>query len=323
MSVGFSSGLLAACLMLAACGGSGVPSDRLNDTWLWNGSDWDEANATTPPPPRDEATVVYYGTTRQVVLFGGMQGSDVLNDTWTWDGRRWTLQHPKTSPSPRFGAVMVFDAARGVVILMAGRGASPSYTNFNEMWTWDGSDWRLLPAPAPFSGFDGEIGYDTASARVVAVTCCLSAKTVTWTWNGLTWQRLRPLHEGGGYFMYGDRASGRLTAMADRVLTWDGADWVEGPQIIKPKKTGMLGPTWPAGFAYDAQRGLVVAFGGRSCQGGAWDESWTWDGASWNLIRPQHRPPGRSSTYMAFDLARGVVVMFGGGTSNGCGGLGA
>ena len=332
--VRFSSGVLAASVMLVACGGSGGPSDRLSDTWLWNGSDWAEVHSTTYPPPRDEATVAYDGASQQVVLFGGKRDGQMMNDTWTWDGRSWTLQHPKTSPSPRFGAVMVYDAAHGVLIMIGGLGDSPSFTP-NEMWAWDGSEWRLLSVPAPFSGLDVAFGYDPATHRVVAAVPCCIGNTVTWTWSGSSWTQAAPPQELTGHFdfVYADRTSGRLTAIAalgqtfvdmtEHLLTWNGANWMMGPEIAVPKKTGILGPTWPAGFAYDVQNGLLVAFGGRSCQGSAWDETWTWDGTSWNLVQPQHRPPGRSSAYMAFEATRGTVMMFGGDTSNGCGGIGA
>ena len=78
----------------------------LNDTWLWDGSNW------TPVPPigpsgRYGHAMAYDSAHSEVVLFGGADANNasvptVLGDTWIWDGSKWTQKFPQTSSPPRF-----------------------------------------------------------------------------------------------------------------------------------------------------------------------------------------------------------------------------
>ena len=69
----------------------------LNDTWLWNGSNWTQANPTVSPDPRAAHALVYDAAHNKVVLFGGTSSStNRFGDTWTWDGTNWTNVTPPT-----------------------------------------------------------------------------------------------------------------------------------------------------------------------------------------------------------------------------------
>ena len=346
MSGRFLPALLAASLLLAACGNTTVSTtDALSDTWLWNGSDWVQAQSTTTPPPRSASAFAYDDATKQVVLFGGVKydSNDRMNDTWTWDGDSWTLQHPKTSPSPRSHAAMVYDPALHSLLLFGGTfaGIFCRYESDPEVvpcrpstdvWAWNGSDWKQLSAKflATWMGFVGSgIAYDYPSRRVVAVGCCGTDTGIeTWTWDGSTWKQ-QPFQNVGCCFdfIFNDRVSGRLSAIANfqlsdgsldkYLLRWSGVVWVRGAQIVLPRTPKSPYDSWPAGYAYDAQRGEVVALGG-GCPDSPGMETWTFDGSTWNLMRPQHEPPARYQAYTTFDAARGTVVMFGGVDNSSC-----
>jgi hypothetical protein len=81
-------------------------SSPLNDTWIWDGTDWSqELDLTLSPPPRLAAGVaVLQG---QLVLFGGTNndGND-LEDTWIWDGTQW-FQGPTVGPTDRAWPAMI------------------------------------------------------------------------------------------------------------------------------------------------------------------------------------------------------------------------
>ena len=65
--------------------------------------------------------------------------------------------------------------------------------------------------------------------------------------------------------------------------------------------------------AYDTSRDRVVLFGGESsATGPALDDTWEWDGGTWLLRTPQHRPPARHGHALAYDPLRRRVVLFGG-----------
>ncbi|MBK9386122.1 MAG: hypothetical protein IPN34_15020 [Planctomycetes bacterium] len=72
-------------------------------------------------------------------------------------------------------------------------------------------------------------------------------------------------------------------------------------------------PRYLHAMAYDSARGVTVLFGGTHATTGALlNDTWEWNGTTWNLRAPSMRPPSRNMHAMAYDAARGVTVLFGG-----------
>jgi hypothetical protein len=65
-------------------------------------------------------------------------------------------------------------------------------------------------------------------------------------------------------------------------------------------------------MAYDAARQRVVLFGGVDQARRYLDDTWEWDGVSWQQVFPKTRPGPLIGHAMAYDAARGEIVMFGG-----------
>ena len=74
------------------------PPVFFDDTWIWNGTSWTEANPAVSPPARWAATMAAGRGNGQIVLFGGSGETT----TWTTPGcgtaRRGRRRHPATSP---------------------------------------------------------------------------------------------------------------------------------------------------------------------------------------------------------------------------------
>lgn len=73
----------------------------VDETWVWDGTDWTQQKTGQSPEPRSFAGMAAAGG--QVVLFGGgnFGGSFVSpSGTWTWDGATWTKQ-TGSGPGPR------------------------------------------------------------------------------------------------------------------------------------------------------------------------------------------------------------------------------
>jgi hypothetical protein len=163
-------------------GGLGPNGTTLNDTWIWNGSNWIQQNPTNSPSPRAAAAVslspVAHGQSSNqnsnqnsngefdVVLFGGLSSLNLvtgeLNDTWIWNGSNWIQQNPTNSPSPRAAAaISLSPVAHGQssnqnsnqnsngefdVVLFGGlQGAN----SLNDTWTWNGKTWTRVLDPKP------------------------------------------------------------------------------------------------------------------------------------------------------------------------------
>ena len=72
-------------------GGAEIDSDvtLLNDTWLWDGNQWDQVEAEGPPV-RVHPAMAFDAMRGKVVMTGGSNApSTVLSDTWEWDGQAW------------------------------------------------------------------------------------------------------------------------------------------------------------------------------------------------------------------------------------------
>ncbi|GMU80430.1 MAG: hypothetical protein AMXMBFR47_03010 [Planctomycetota bacterium] len=65
------------------------------------------------------------------------------------------------------------------------------------------------------------------------------------------------------------------------------------------------------GMVYDAQRGVVVLFGGYRGGFGFYDDTWEWDGLNWAQVTTTG-PSARGNFAMAYDTARNKTVLFGG-----------
>src|SRR6266478_5462766 len=123
----------------------------LNDTWLWNGSNWRNLtplpNTSPSPPVRGFASMAFDSLHTEVVLFGGQSFNFPFNlaDTWIFNGTTWRQVLPSRSPSGRFGASMAFDEKTQRVILFGGQGG-PNNTTLNDTWAWNGNTWTQLPA---------------------------------------------------------------------------------------------------------------------------------------------------------------------------------
>lgn len=73
----------------------------VDETWVWDGTDWTQMTPSQAPPARSFAAMATAG--EQVVLFGGGSFGGDFQDpagTWVWDGSNWTEQ-TGPGPSPR------------------------------------------------------------------------------------------------------------------------------------------------------------------------------------------------------------------------------
>jgi hypothetical protein len=87
--------------------------------------------------------------------------------------------------------------------------------------------------------------------------------------------------------------------------TWSGTDWHQQHPVHQPSGGTAAG-------AYDARRGVVVAF--------IENQTWTWNGSDWAQQHPARSPDARYFASAAYDPEVGKVMLFGGkiyGTVNG------
>jgi hypothetical protein len=111
---------------------NGIPKD-LNDTWVWNGTDWEELSPPHSPSARSSASIAYDAAAARLILFGGYtQGGATLGETWAWNGADWE-EVATANPPARSIASMAYDVPTEQLVLFGGAGATG---NFQDTWTF-------------------------------------------------------------------------------------------------------------------------------------------------------------------------------------------
>ncbi|SHN23391.1 immunoglobulin-like domain-containing protein [Gracilibacillus kekensis] len=94
---------------------------------------------------------------------------------------------------------------------------------------------------------------------------------------------------------------------------WDGNTWEE--------KTKSTDEEWPAvraypSVVYDQANGYVLMFGGLDNDDNRLDDTWIWDGETWEQLNPVDSPTPVDSASITYDAANQEVVLFGGMIEN-------
>lgn len=174
----------------------------VNDTWVWNGSNWTQKFPSLSPPAVESGAMVYDSTQSQIVLFGGSSSHTstcvtFMNQTWVWNGATWTEKFPATPPPARGGHGLVYDSAHRQVVLFGGMPSQCMTNSFapptvdGDTWVWDGSNWtRKYPANSPPAREGPGIVYDSAENQIVLFGGDDGNGNLfgdTWVWNGDNW----------------------------------------------------------------------------------------------------------------------------------------
>jgi len=236
---------------------------RVNDTWVWDGTNWTQRFPSKKPSARDEHAMVYDPAGRQVVLFGGFAGTWAwgegwvpLADTWVWDGINWTEKSPTNKPPARERHAMAYDAARGQVVLFGGLGARGP---LNDTWTWDGTTWtQKSPANKPPAREGHAMAYDAARRQVLLFGGDDSRTprllNDTWVWDGSNWVQQFPANSPPAR----DSHAMAYDAARDQVMLFGGAPgvgWVADTWVWMPRTPPLGGVTVTASLRADPSSG--------------------------------------------------------------------
>ncbi|MCR9246056.1 MAG: hypothetical protein NXI31_13575 [bacterium] len=226
-------------------GGDGGNRYALDETWIWNGTDWSQA-ATLQSPGGLGRHGMAFDTTRQVtVLFGGRNDSwfplTQSDATWEFSSGNWTQVFPSTRPPSRIAPAMSHHPVTGAVIMFGGQDLQG--LGLDDTWTFDGTDWTRInttgPRPTP-----------RMNARMVPVlnrNLCL---------------------------LFGGEDPVTNQILND---TWehDGTNWVQVQTFdrLLPARHSMA-------IAHDIVRDRIVAFGGKTSNSALRNDTWEY-GAHW------------------------------------------
>ncbi len=248
---------------------------KLNDTWLWDGSNWTPQHPQTSPSVREGMAMAFDSQHGQAVMFGGFDGNfNELNETWVWEGSNWTEKFPQTSPTGRFAQAMVYDSAHGQVVMFGGVDANFDY--LNDTWLWDGSNWtQQHPHTSPPGRWAPAMAFDAGHGQAV---------------------------------LFGGQGA---TAVLNDTWVWDGSNWTQKSPQPSPSTRAYLAMAYDSAhtqvilFGGDPETSLSLG-------PDAVNDTWVWDGSNWTQKALQTSPPSRSISALAYDSAHDVSVLFGG-----------
>lgn len=140
----------------------------LNDTWLWDGTNWTQATPATSPPARNRFGMTFDAGHSQAVLFGGRNASSgYLGDTWTWSISAAVTPPPGpaiTSVESASGFGGFSSVAPGSWVEIYGSNLAP------EKGQWAGSNFNGNNAPTSLDGVEVLIGGQNAFVEYISST---------------------------------------------------------------------------------------------------------------------------------------------------------
>ena len=186
----------------------GLVPPPLNDTWVWDGTNWTQQHPATSPLTVLSPALAYDAARQKLMLFGGTYADTTpvrkeLNDTWEWTGTNWVQLHPQSSPSLFENSNgqkilysyphMVYDPQSQHIFLLFGGDDPNNNTGLQTSWEWDGANWTKTSVGGPPNGSDqGTLIYDAKMQAVLEVTVVeqptsTSFDTTLWKWNEQSW----------------------------------------------------------------------------------------------------------------------------------------
>jgi len=238
-----------------------------NDTWEWDGTDWQKMTPEHIPSPRAYHAMAYDAKRGVILLFGGQDiNGNALDDTWIWDGNDWTQVFPKTDPPERRGAQLFYDPQKSKIILAGGFTYPDEEANmYADTWEWDGKNWRLLFSDIKeFDIRNTAVAYDPVQQQTIVYD--INKLSI---WSDGYWDESFPETQPPSRYatpIASDPISGKTLLFGgthDGVQlndTWllDGGTWVElNPELIPSKRDDHV-------MFFDPIRNSFILYGGFS-----------------------------------------------------------
>jgi hypothetical protein len=220
---------------LSSSGSSGLAAS-------WNGSTW--RIQTTPSPAKTASTslsAVSCSSARACELAGSFEvnQADIPHAlAEDWNGSAWAIQAAAAPPGPAGSALSAVSCVSATFCEAVGEHGNRLGTQSNLAEGWNGTAWKIQPAPSPQSKFGAGDDF-FGSVSCASASFCeavgsgpngMSAEL----WNGTSWTLQNRPGSGGVQGQYVSCPSVTFCMSSDsfgRVDTWNGSSWSAGTDI--------------------------------------------------------------------------------------------
>ncbi|MBL0219906.1 MAG: DUF4215 domain-containing protein [Myxococcales bacterium] len=302
-------------------GGIAANGQRLDDLWMWNGSNWAAITILgTGPAARSDAAMAYDSGLGVLVLFGGRTATGYLGDTWILRDGAWRQLPPGGQPPARSGASVAYDPRIGGVMLHGGEDLLGLRV---DTWVFRADAWEHVGDGPPRAG--AAVAYDPSSETLFVRGGRSSPSELSnelWTWSYTQgWNSL-------GGVTVPPRENETLSAMFDLSIVvlvggvdlegtiTDEINWMKnGNDFLLAPASSSPTPRASAGLAYDPVRGVTVMYGGTD-GADTFPETWEWNGLSW-----RSRGAGPTGVYrpaLVYEPKERVMLALGGSAQAQC-----
>lgn len=136
-----------------------------NDTWSYNGVQWEQIATGRAPSPRQLATAAFDPIHDNLVLFGGRAENGArLGDTWLFEENEWHLT-AENGPSPRSSHAMVYDDSEMSIMVYGGYDGNM----LSDTWLWFGGRWQQMETSEGPARLHAAMVYDRQRSGTLVV----------------------------------------------------------------------------------------------------------------------------------------------------------
>ncbi len=290
-----------------------------NETWLFDGTAWQQAPTPTGMANRSGHKLAFDLVRQRTVLFGG-NNSNSLAETWEWDGALWTRITPAQSPSPRTHSAMAFDLARNRMVVYGG--SSVFNANLGDTWEYDGQTWIPIATNAQPGRRHGHgLAYDLGRNRIVMFGGENGTPfNDTWEYDGVDWTLRTPANAPSPRLHFGmtydwSRAVTVVAGGALNIYTgetgdtweWDGTDWNQRTPLSTVPARRNAAMT----FLLSWNRSVLWGGGVGSNGVAVVNETWTYGGAAQATVTSRGQGCAGSAGVPSLAAANGQLPWLG------------
>lgn len=298
-------------------GGICADSTEADETWEWDGSNWNKVTLTSPAIRVFGGAVDNDYARNFVFMFGGQPIAGVpLANSYIYAEGAWLAFIDPLVPAPRSLFIFNTDPAENTIRLYGGVNDLETFADF---WRYDNGQWALVPIESgPASCVNPLASADTDRKKLVVI-CSASD---TWEFDGSAWKQFTglknyPLAHQFSSMVYDANLKktvffgGYNANYLDETWTWDGAQWARVKNNPAPSRA--LATMW-----YDPIMKKTLLYGGIGRLSSddritRFSDMWAFDGNGWTELKPTGGTPGtRYGALSAVDPRTGKLMLFGG-----------